>query len=342
MNSLEAWLAKLNKPQANKTKSSLARVKQIAEALELLPVTYKTIVIAGTNGKGTSAHLLAAIYKYSGFKTGLYTSPHLLRFNERIVVDHDEITDAALVQAFEAISAIKGAEQLNYYEYTTLAALYYFRKTKVDVAILEVGIGGRLDACNIVDATLAVITNVDLDHTEWLGEDREKISLEKAGVMRKNTPAVCGDLDCPQPIIDYAAKLNAPLFKQQQDFFALVGHDSWEWRCLDEIYALLPIPQMPVQNAATVLMSIRCLKKYLPVSREAIDRALLTTRVSGRYQVFQLKCPVILDVAHNVSAANWLAERLKSTPCEGRTIGVFSALNDKDVVGIIHQIEPIV
>lgn len=341
MKTLQDWLSHLDAKQpAVRAAKSLDPVIEVANTLGLLPVKYAVVTVAGTNGKGTTANLLSSIYHHSGYKTGMYTSPHLLRFNERILLNGQEITDEDLVNAFEAVSIAAKDTHLNYYEYATLAALYYFKQQQVEIAILEVGLGGRLDATNIVDPTIAVITTIDLDHTQWLGEDRERIGAEKAGIFRESMPAVCGELDCPQSIIDIAQKLKVPLFRQQQDFFAIIDKDTWEWRCVDQIYKNLPIPQMPIQNAATVLMAARCLHEPFPVKPAAIEKALMTTRVMGRYQIFQLQCPVILDVAHNVGAVRWLSEKLKRMPCKGKTIGVFSVLADKDVSGMIAEIEP--
>lgn len=342
MKQLNDWLGYIERAHPRRVDFTLERIRAVANAMQLLPVPYKVITVAGTNGKGTTATLLATIYQQAGYQVGLHTSPHLLKFNERIVMNGEPVNDATLVEAFTMIETARGAITLSYFEYAVLAALYCFRQAQLQVVVLEIGVGGRLDACNIVDPDVAVITTVELDHTEWLGDNREKIAVEKAGIFREYMPAVCGDLDCPQAIRQRAEKLRAPLFCQLQDFYADVRVDTWDWHCKLKQYTGLPIPAIPVQNAATALMAVQCLQHYLPVGFPALAKALEVVQVPGRFQCLHLHCPIILDVAHNVAAAQWLAEKLAQEPCAGKTIAVFSALKDKDVSGMLAQMDSVV
>lgn len=342
MKTLEAWLEEIAKVHSHETELGLERTRTVAETMQLLPVPYKVITVAGTNGKGTTASLLAEIYRHAGYQTGLYTSPHLLRFNERININGKDASDQHIVEAFEAIDAARNHMALTYFEFAVLAALYCFQQANLNIVILEIGIGGRFDACNIVDPDVAVVTSIGLDHTAWLGETREEIALEKAGIFRRSKPAICGDLDCPRSLVKHAKRIRASLYQQTQDFFVEIGHNHWTWHSAAQVYHRLPLPEIPLQNASTALMALQCLQGKVPVSQEAIAEGLSMTKVPGRYQGFELHCPVVLDVAHNVEAANLLAQRLERQPCKGKTFAVFSVQADKDVAGIIMQMDKVI
>jgi dihydrofolate synthase/folylpolyglutamate synthase len=335
MKSLTSWLEYLGKLHPKEIDLGLERVASVAHRLNLLPVPYKTIIVGGTNGKGTTCHLLESIYRCAGYKTGLATSPHLLTFNERIVVNGEMASDHAIVDAFSQIEHARAEISLSYFEFSLLASLIIFHKQKIDIAILEVGLGGRLDAVNIVDADVAVITTIDFDHMQWLGNSRELIAYEKAGIFRSLKPAVIGDVNVPQSAIGFANSLNARVYRQAIDFSYKLNKASWEWKTKDLSLTHLPLPQIPIQNASTALMAITCMNTLLPVNDKHIIQALSQLKVPGRFQVVNKHCPIILDVAHNPQSAKLLAENLDKHPCQGRTFAVFSALADKDIAGII-------
>ncbi|MDF2530008.1 MAG: hypothetical protein K0Q57_888, partial [Gammaproteobacteria bacterium] len=209
---LDEWLNRISQFQPKEQDFGLHRVKEVAGRLKLLPLSYKAIIVGGTNGKGTTCHLLEHIYRHAGYKTGLHTSPHLLQFNERIVVNGRMASDESICEAFSTIEQVRGDIQLSYFEFALLATLLIFRDAKLDIAILEVGLGGRLDAVNIIDADVVAITTIDFDHTQWLGNSREQIGYEKAGIFRIGKPAVIGDPNVPLSVLQYAEKLNVPLF----------------------------------------------------------------------------------------------------------------------------------
>lgn len=344
MKQLSQWLDYIDQVHTRPIDLTLDRVHKVYHLMQLTPVPYKVITVAGTNGKGTSSSLLELIYRRAGYRTGLYMSPHLLKFNERIRFNGVMATDEQIIEGFMAVDAVCGKTTLTYFEYAVLAGLYCFQQTKLDILILEIGLGGRRDSCNIVDPDVAMITTIDLDHMETLGDTRELIGTEKAGIFRPNTPAICGDYDCPQSVIQCAKELQAPLYQQQHDFTATIDNNTttWSWRSKNKQYANLPVPHIPVQNASTCLMAVQCMQSHLAVESPAIVKALQDITVPGRYQKMQLHCPVIIDVAHNVAAMQLLAKNLQKDTCHGNTIAVFSALKDKDVHGMVATIDPFI
>ncbi|MDF2940722.1 MAG: folC [Gammaproteobacteria bacterium] len=340
ISNLDEWLDYLGKLHPKEMDFGLDRVREVAQRLKLLPVSYKCIIVGGTNGKGTTCHLLESIYRQAGYKTGLHTSPHLLRFNERIILTGKMADDQSICEAFAQIEQARSSVSLTYFEFALLATLIIFRDAKIDVAILEVGLGGRLDAVNIVDADVAAITTIDFDHMQWLGHTREKIGYEKAGIFRKNTPAVCGDPAIPVTVLEYAKHLNSALFCQEKDFSFIKHEQSWEWQSQSQHFKELPLPHIPLQNASTALMIVECLE--LPLRRIDIDKALSHIAVQGRFQIIEKHCRVIVDVAHNPQSANLLAQNLKAQPCKGKTYAIFSALADKDLSGIVISFADII
>jgi dihydrofolate synthase/folylpolyglutamate synthase len=338
---LNDWLAFIEALHPKDIEMGLGRVNQVKQRLNL-KTDFPVITVAGTNGKGSTCAMLEHIYQAAGYRVASYSSPHLLRYSERIRVGSLEISDADLIIAFQAIEDARQEIQLTYFEYGTLAAMWHFCAAKVDVAILEVGLGGRLDAVNVFEPSCAIVTSVDLDHMDFLGDTRELIGAEKAGIFRKNVPAICGELNPPQSLIDYAQKTGA-LLKCVQRHFSFESQQN-HWRYLADDVALdhLPIPALigdfQLYNASCVIAAIQSLQNVLPVSQAAIEAGLLTVRLHGRYQYLSSKPDVILDVAHNPHAAKSLASNLKKTRTSGKTIAVFAMLADKDITGVVNAI----
>ncbi|MDO9009221.1 MAG: bifunctional tetrahydrofolate synthase/dihydrofolate synthase [Thiobacillus sp.] len=335
--SLADWLARLEQLHPSAIELGLDRVSRIKAALGLAP-TFPLILVGGTNGKGSTCAYLEAILGAAGYKTGLYTSPHLLRYNERVRIAGKEASDAELVAAFERIDAARADTSLTYFEFGTLGAMLQFIDAGVDVAILEVGLGGRLDAVNAFDADVAVVTSVDLDHMDYLGDTRDKIGFEKAGIYRAARPAICADLNPPASLLDHARTIGADLRCIERDFSALREGDRWSYRSPSATLNNLPLPAMAgayqLRNAAGALAALDALQRRLPVSAAAIQAGLAAAQVPGRFQRIARAPDVILDVAHNPEAARALAATLREQPVAGRTLGVVGMLADKDAAGV--------
>ncbi len=296
------------------------------------------ITVAGTNGKGSVVAFLEAIARAAGYNTCSYTSPHILRYNERIRIDGIEIDDDSLCKAFERIDQARGNVQLTYFEFGTLAAIDLFISAKPDLVILEVGLGGRLDAVNIMQPDVAVITTIDIDHTDWLGNDREAIGLEKAGIFRAGCPAICGDSKPPRSLLEQAANLQVDLKRIGKHY--RVEHRQAGWSLLDETTRLhdLPVPalagEFQLSNAATAIMALKSLPGLDP-GVEAIKQGLQHVHLAGRFQLIRQQPAVILDVAHNPQAARSLLSQLKAHDCSGSTHAVVAMLADKPVANVI-------
>jgi dihydrofolate synthase/folylpolyglutamate synthase len=337
------WLAYIERQHPQNIALGLDRVREVAERMGLVAPAERSILVAGTNGKGSTVAFLEAIARASGLRTGTYTSPHLLRYNERVRIDGHDVDDAPLVDAFEAVEAARGETLLTYFEYGTLAALWLFERERLDLAILEVGLGGRLDAVNIVDADVAVITTVDLDHQDWLGDDRETIGKEKAGIARGWKPLVLGEDDPPSSVLGHAYRIGASAIRANCDFFfEPLDNGQWRWREVNHAVDL-PMPALaaPVQmrNAATAIAALRALD--IPMTREAIAEGIAGAHVAGRLQrIAREGVEIVLDVGHNPQAARALAEWLAAAPAEGRTLAVYAALTDKDMAGVIAALAP--
>jgi len=338
---LADWLSYIEQQHPATIDMGLERVRTVANALGLGQPAPRTIVVGGTNGKGSTVAFIEAIARAAGWKVGAYTSPHLLQYNERVRIDGVDASDEALVAAFNAIEDARGATTLTYFEYGTLAALYLFAKAGLDLAVLEVGLGGRLDAVNIVDADVAVITTVDIDHAEWLGEDREAIGVEKAGIIRGWKPVILGETDPPSSVLARAYLLGANAIRGGSDFFAdVIDAQRWRWR--DVGFRIeLPMPALrgPIQlrNAASAIAALRALDRPLP--RPAIVEGIAQARIRGRLQAFDhAGVEVLVDVGHNPQAARELAAALKAAPTVGRTLAVFAALQDKDAHGVVEAL----
>jgi dihydrofolate synthase / folylpolyglutamate synthase len=341
--SLADWLAWQETLHPNAIDLGLERLQRTLARLSWRRPACPVITVAGTNGKGSCVALTARILSEAGYRVGTFTSPHLLRYNERIAIDGVEVADAALIDAFERIDAARGDDTLTFFEFNAAAALLIFADTQPDAVVLEVGLGGRLDAVNIVDADVALVTSIDLDHCDWLGADRETIGREKAGIFRAGRPAIFGARDMPASIRESAQQLGADLQQLGRDFNWIRSGERWTWQGRVGEQRDLPPPalhgEIQYDNAAAVLAALEALALRLRVPRSAIERGLQTVTLPGRFQVVQKQSPRpiewILDVAHNPAAARTLAAQLAARESHGRTIAVCGVLGDKDVEGIV-------
>lgn len=337
---LVTWLHYLEHLHAQAIDLGLERVKQVAEHLQLLQPAPTVFTVAGTNGKGTTCCTLESILLAAGLRVGVYSSPHLVRYTERVRIQGKELPEALHTQAFADIEAGRGAVSLTYFEFGTLSALQLFKQANLDVVILEVGLGGRLDATNIVDADVSVVTSIAIDHTDWLGNDRESIGREKAGIFRQGRPAVVGEPDMPGTIADVAAEKGAQLRRRGRDWEYSMQRETWSWQDKQRELSRLPLPNVPLANAATALAALHY--SSLNVSEEAIRQGLQQAALPGRFQTVQASPRLILDVAHNPHAAAYLANRLAELPKTGKVRAVVGMLSDKDIAGTLAHLTPLV
>lgn len=337
MNSLDQWLEWITSIHPKTIELSLERIKKVAARLFIQSFNCPVITVGGTNGKGSCVAFLSTIYHTAGYRVATYTSPHLLRFNERICINQKPVDDNTLCNAFEEVKTALQDTSLTFFEFTTLAAFLIFKRADLDVIILEVGLGGRLDAVNIIDADVAIVSTVALDHMDYLGPTREHIGFEKSGIFRASKPAVCGDPYPPTSLIQHAQLIHAPLYCQHQDFHYAVHKDYWTWQSLT-----LPLPLLPIQNASTSLMAIELFQNKLPVSQEAIQNGLIKTRLVGRYQVITNNPRCIVDVAHNPEATRYLCQKLALEPCLGKTHALVAMRQDKAVPQALIEMLPVV
>lgn len=342
---LEGWLNWQESLNPKIIELGLERTKQVWQQLIPPDLSDSTVIsIGGTNGKGSTVALLEAIFRAAGYSTGSYTSPHLLRYNERIRLDAVPVSDEKIMAAFEAIDQARGKLPLTYFEFGTLAALTIFAHEKPDVVLLEVGLGGRLDAVNIIDADLAMITSIALDHQEWLGDDRESIGREKAGIFRQGKPAVFSSGDMPASIAEQAKKLQTPLYVNGREFHCKAGAENWSWHGPSRALTALPYPNLPGQhqldNASGVIMALELLRKKIPLDGTAVVQGLETIRLTGRQQTVERQgVQWILDVAHNPHAVAVLKHQLQECPVNGRTLAVLGMLGDKDVAAVLELMQ---
>lgn len=347
-NTLNEWLRWQENLHPNAIDLGLERPAKVLTSLSLPPLTCPLISVAGTNGKGSSVAMLESIFMAAGFRVGCYTSPHLLRYNERIRIDGEAISDASLCEAFERIDAARKETSLTYFEFGTLAAIDVFSHANLDVVVLEVGMGGRLDAVNLLDADVALVTAIDVDHVDWLGDDREKIGLEKAGIFRAGRVAACSDPHPPQSLLEQADKLDAPLYLLGRDYHFSARDAHWSWSVasasLKSCRDALPMPtlrgQAQLRNAAGVLMVLELLADKLPINQQQLRQGLLRLKLPGRFQVFPGAISRILDVAHNSQSAGVLAANLSQMFCTGSTHAVFASLADKDIPAVVAALGP--
>jgi dihydrofolate synthase/folylpolyglutamate synthase len=344
LSTMNEWISWIESIHISEIELGLDRVKIVGARLDLLTPSCPVIIVGGTNGKGSTVAGLEAIYLAAGYRTGAFTSPYLFKLNEEVRINGMMTSDEAFCAAFAKIEATRGEVSLTPFEFYTLAALSIFQTHTLDVLILEVGLGGRLDAVNIIDADVSVVTSISIDHVNYLGNTREKIAHEKAGIFRSNKPAVCGDFDPPETLTAHASAIHTPLYCQAKDFRFQENHYDWSWYCITQqehsplTYEHLPLNSLLIQNMSTVLMATTLLQSRLPVSRAAIDKGLVSVTLSGRMQVVKGEVTEIYDVSHNPAAVALLADRLTKIPCAGKTYGVFSMLADKDIGESLNNI----
>jgi len=344
---LADWLAYLETLHPKAIAMGLARVREVYDRLALR-IDVPTIVVAGTNGKGSTCAFMESILLAAGYRVGLYTSPHLTRYNERVRINGAPLEDTALMAAFatveQARAAAASATSLTYFEFGTLAALALFAREPLDVLVLEVGLGGRLDAVNLVDAHVAVITTVDLDHQDFLGDTREAIGAEKAGILRTGRPAVSGEADPPASVVSEAARLSAPLYRLGHEFGYVDEGTQWRYRGPGGERYGLPMPALrgryQLANAATAIAALGLLGKRVPLDAGSLRTGLMQVTLQGRFQVLPGRPTVVLDVAHNPHAARVLSATLGEMGFHPRTLAVFGMLADKDIGGVVDALRP--
>lgn len=337
--SLDQWLDYQLKTHPQAIAMGLERVGEVAQRLQLGRPARYVITVGGTNGKGSTVAFIEAIARAAGLRVGAFTSPHLLRYNERVRVDGADIDDAALVAAFERIEKARAEIPLTYFEFGTLAALLVFAQSRLDIALLEVGLGGKLDAVNIIDSDVAVITTVGLDHQEYLGNDRETIGADKAGIFRAGKPCVLAEKDPPSSVLRHAYAIGAFAIRAHADYLIDRHENGWTWHEPGfEINLPKPFLDAPAQieNAAAAIAALRALP--LTISKKALLQGIAEARVNGRLQLIGEQPAVVVDVAHNLQAAEQLASWLELHPKPTRA--VFSALKDKDIEGIVARLGP--
>ncbi|WP_425525292.1 bifunctional tetrahydrofolate synthase/dihydrofolate synthase [Xanthomonas campestris] len=340
-NTLSDWLAYIEQQHPSAIAMGLERVREVATRLQIAAPAAHVIVVGGTNGKGSTVAFIEAIGRAAGWKVGAYTSPHLLRYNERVRIDGVEASDAQLVAAFAAVEAARGDTALTYFEFGTLAALWLLQQSALELAVLEIGLGGRLDAVNIIDADVAVITTVDIDHTDWLGEDREAIGAEKAGIIRGWKPVVLGEIDPPSSVLGRAYQLGANAIRAGSDYFhEPIDAQHWRWRDVAQTLELpMPALQAPMQlaNAAAAIAALQALPVEVPATAWA--QGVAAAQLPGRLQrVARDGVELMLDVGHNPQAARALAQALGTATPAGTTVALYAALADKDVRGVVEAL----
>lgn len=346
--SLQDWLAWAEALHAREIDLGLDRAARVLQALALPPRHYRVITVAGTNGKGSTVAMLESCLLAAGLRVGCYSSPHLLRYNERVRVNGQPVSDAELCAGFAAVDAVRDATSITYFEFGTLAAFHIFAHQPLDVVVLEVGMGGRLDAVNLVDADVAVVTSIGIDHVEFLGPDRESIGREKAGIFRAGRPAVCSDPAPPASVLNEAARLGVPLACFERDYRYSLTADGQHWNWQGRTTGLTGLPRpalrgdVQLQNAAGVLAALESLAAPELLAPEVIARGLREVVLAGRFQVVPGQPRVVLDVAHNPHAALRLAETLRAEPRQGPVLAVVGMLRDKDAAGVFASMAPLI
>ena len=327
--------------QPDRVELGLARINKVSRAAGLDTPDFRIVTVAGTNGKGSTVAYTASVLMAMGKSVGVYTSPHFIDFNERIVIDQQRVSETVLCEAFAYIDESRGDTSLTYFEFTTLAAIFCFTRSGVDVAVLEVGLGGRLDAVNAWDSDVACITSIGIDHVDWLGNDLESIGYEKAGVARGGCALVCGEKKPPASIADHANEVQAMLLQTGRDFSAKVTGQRWTYNGPKGV-AELPMPSIhaawAIDNASVAICACGELLGQMP-PMQALSSAMQEVSIDGRMQVFDYQgMTVLLDVAHNRAAAVKLADHLKRDDFDGSTVAVFSCMQDKDAVAIVDEL----
>ena len=338
---LDEWLSYLENIHSTEIDMGLERISTVAQKLSIDLSFTQVITVAGTNGKGTTCAFLENALLSKKHSVAVYSSPHIEHFNERLRINKQDVDDSSLMLAFENIEQKRGETSLTYYEYTTLAALLVVMERQPDYVILEVGLGGRLDATNIIDADIAVITTVDLDHQAFLGDNRESIGFEKAGIMRQNQKVVIGDKQPPLSVLSYAKQLNTQLYLRDRDFNVdlSVDENQWQWQNQDLTFRKLPHPHIPVDNIATALMVLKLLA--INITQQEVASLISSTKVPGRTELVTAHCQVMLDVGHNPLAARYLAQQIALTSAT-KVHAVVGMLADKDILNTLMPLNSLV
>lgn len=339
---LATWLSLLETRHPKAIDMGLERVRQVKEKLGI-EFECPVIIVGGTNGKGSTCAMLESILIHAGYRVGLYTSPHLLHFNERARIGGESVSDETLAAGFEAVETKRGDVSLTYFEFTTLAILRLFAEARLDAVILEVGLGGRLDAVNVIDADVAIVTSVDIDHSEYLGDTREKIGFEKAGIFRHGRTAICSDPVPPKSLIEHAQVIGADLWLMGRDFNYAGDKQQWNYGGRSQRRNSLGYPSLrganQLLNASAVLATLEALRQRLPVGAQEVRNGLVMVDLPGRFQVLPGRPTVVLDVAHNPHAAAALAQNLGNMGFHRYTYAVFGSMHDKDIDGVIAHLK---
>ncbi len=341
--SLPDWLAFIERQHPQPIALGLDRVREVFSRLNIA-LSCPVLTVGGTNGKGSTCAMLEAVLQAGGYRTGLYTSPHLLRYNERVRIGGREVADEALTEAFAALEAARGGVPLTYFEFGTLSALLVFAREKLDALVLEVGLGGRLDAVNVLDADCAVLTSIGIDHVEYLGATREDIGREKAGIFRRQRPAVVAEPQIPRSVLEEIQKTNCKALLLGRDFGYVPQGTQWSYWGPAGKRSGLAHPAlrgaMQLRNASAAFAALDSLRERLPIAMQDVRRALAEVALPGRFQVLPGRPQVVLDVAHNPEAAAVLAANLGESGFSPQTIGVFGMLKDKDIAGVVRAAAP--
>ncbi len=331
--SLEEWLVYIEHSHGQAIELGLERIRRVAVQTDLLKPAPFIFTVGGTNGKGTTCRTLEVLLIAAGYRVGVYSSPHFINYTERVRINGEELPAASHVASLDYLNRERGETGLTYFEFSTLSALKLFKQADLDVVILEVGLGGRLDATNIVDADVAVITSIALDHTDWLGPDRESIGREKAGIFRQAKPAVVGEPDMPASIAQVAQDKGAILLARDKQWSFTQNAKDWDFRDIQGKVSGLPLPQIPLANAATALAALRV--SGLVMNESTLREVIATATLPGRFQIVQQSPMVILDVAHNPHAARYLSDRIAQLATRGKVHAVIGMLHDKDIAGTL-------
>jgi dihydrofolate synthase / folylpolyglutamate synthase len=341
---LDDWLARIERGHPRSIEMGLERIARVRDAMAL-HARFPVVAVGGTNGKGSVCAMLESMLSEAGYRVGCYTSPHLLRYNERVRLGRKEASDAALCGAFEAVEAARGDVLLTYFEFGTLAAMKLFCDAEVDVAILEVGLGGRLDAVNLFDSDCAVLTSIALDHMDYLGHTREAIGYEKSGIFRGGRPAICAEPEPPPSVAAQAQAAGARLLQFGRDFGCSGDRQQWNYWGPGGKRLSLPVPALrgafQLRNASAALAALDVMHERLPVAMRDVRQGLIAVELSGRFQVLPGRPIVILDVAHNPHAAQALAENLGQMGLFRKSLAVFAMLRDKDIAGVVRAVRPL-
>ena len=341
--SLAGWLDYIERQHPQSIALGLDRVLAVNSRLKA-KITCPVITVGGTNGKGSTCAMLEAMLRSAGYRTGLYLSPHIARYNERVRIAGAEVSDAALAEAFEAVETARGDAPLTYFEFGTLGAFYLFANEKLDALVLEVGLGGRLDAVNVVDADCAVLTSIGIDHVEFLGDTRAAIGYEKAGIFRAGCPAVVAEPQVPETVLEEIKRLRARALLIGRDFGYKNQGTQWSYWGPGGKRSGLAHPALrgtlQLRNAAAAITALDALRERTPVAMQDVRRGLAEVSLPGRFQVLPGRPQVILDVAHNPDAAAVLAQNLGESGFAPETIAVFGMLRDKDIAGVVRAVAP--